>query len=373
VDSTGTGTISGQVIDALYSFLPVPNARVTLYNRGIRVTDTNTDTTGHFSLTGINSLAECTNYHIVVDFYADNPCTGSTNAPGAPSTSDATFCGGTRWSLPDNPDESAYGGYWPYTSDNFSAGTFKTDGIHDPNGKIFLVPRVGEGETLVVHTWAGRLPSYIDAHLIVPEQQKFHETGSASLMTPSLTFPTYTQCAPSDATCSREIRYGASSQGNPDMTTFPHANLYCYSTTTSGGLNLDCNSFYTAPQTMKFKRGDWATTGKYSFYLVDYSTAGPPPPSYGYYDYTSSSVRIVTADNIYTVDAPQVTSATCTPTNGENVNQSGKYWLVFQQDAYTGAITIPSTSNQLRCGGNDSLTNTTGLPASNLPAPMSGT
>jgi cysteine-rich repeat protein len=372
VDSTGSGSVTGQVMDALYSFLPVPNARVTLYNRGVRVKEVIAGKDGRFTIDGINSVSACTDYHIVVDYYQDNQCTGSTNASGASGTSDPIFCGGTRWSLAENPNEAENGGYWPYTSDNFGVNTFFNAGIHNNTGRIYLVPRVPQDETLVVHTWNGSLPDYVDAHLIVPEQQKFQVSGSASLTTPSPTFNTYTQCAPGDSTCTREIRYG-NQQGNPDMSVFPHANLYCYTTTTSGGLNLSCNSFRTAPQTMKFKKGTWATTGKYSFYLVDYSGAGPPPPSYQYFDYTSSSVRIVTHDNIYTVDAPTVTTAPCTATNGESTSQSGKYWLVFQEDAQTGAITIPSTSVQLRCGGNDSLTNTPGLPASNLPAPMSGT
>lgn len=370
---TGDGVIEATVYDAVYSFLPVPNARVTLYSRGIRVSETYTGPTGYFRFTNLNRNPVCGQYRIIVDYYQDNVCTGEGNRSGAEGTADPVFCGGTRWNLPDNPNEGTNGGYWPFESNSFSQTNFRSVGIENSLGKIFLAPRVGEGETLVVHTWNGRLPSYIDAHLVVPEQQKFRTIGGGSLGSAPYTFPTYEQCAPAE-TCGRDVRYG-STQGNPDMNVFPHANLFCFTTTTGGGLDLSCNSFYTAPQTLKFKRGEWAGTGRYSYYLVDYSSAGPPGPSYNYYEYTSSTVRVITQDRIYSIDPPRVTSSPCTPSSGP-ADQAGKFWLVFQQDAGSGAVTIPpatGTNRTYRCTGEDSLTNTPGLPTINLPSPMGGT
>ncbi len=364
---TGDGVIEATVYDAVYSTQPVINARVTLYSRGIRVSETFTSPTGHFRFANLNRNPVCGQYRIIVDYYLDNVCTGEGNRGGAPGTSDPIFCGGTRWVLPDNPDESINGGYWPYESNSFSYNTFLSTGIENSTGKIFLAPRVGEGETLVVHTWNGRLPSYIDAHLVLPEQQKFETSGSESLGSAPYTYRTYEQCAAGE-TCPRVIFYGGA-QGNPDMSVFPHANLFCFSTTTGGGLNLDCNSFYYAPQTVKYKRGEWATVGKYSFYLNDYSSAGPPAPSYRYFDYTSSTVRVITFDRVFSIDPPRPSSAPCTPTSG-STNDAGEFWLVFQQDAASGAITIPSPANTLRCYGQDSLSTASGLPTVNLPAPM---
>jgi hypothetical protein len=357
----------------VYSFLPVPNARVTLYSRGIRVSETYTGLTGYFRFSNLNRNPVCGQYRIIVDYYQDNVCTGEGNRSGAEGTTDPIFCGGTRWNLPDNPNESINGGYWPFESNSFSQTNFRSVGIENSLGKIFLAPRVGEGETLVVHTWNGRLPSYIDAHLIVPEQQKFRTLTSPSVANAPYTFGTYEQCAPAD-TCGRDIRYGQT-QGNPDMSIFPYANLFCFTTTTGGGLNLGCNSFYTAPQTLKYKRGEWAAIGKYSYYLVDYSSAGPPGPSYQYYEYTSSTVRVITQDRIYSIDPPRVTSSPCTPSSG-SADQAGKFWLVFTQDAGSGAVTIPPSTGAgrtYRCTGEDSLTNMPGQPVINLPAPMTGT
>jgi hypothetical protein len=66
-DATGNGTISGQIFDAVYSFAPVPGARVTLYSRGIRVKDAIADKDGKYKFEGIVTNAACSNYKIVVD------------------------------------------------------------------------------------------------------------------------------------------------------------------------------------------------------------------------------------------------------------------------------------------------------------------
>lgn len=358
-DEPGDGVIEGQVFDAVYFNQPVPNARVTLYNRGVRVGDpTFTDGDGRFRFAQLDAHSACVNYRIIVDFYQDNPCTG-VRPPGAPT------CNGAPSTIVTDVDESVYGGYWPFESRSFGVSTFRSAGLRNDAGRIYLTPRVAPDETLVVHTWNGTFSShggsYIDAHLVVPRVQNFRRTGPG----PSATLQgddTYVICSLGDASCQRVINY-AGSQGNYNMNLPPHANLFCFDTT---GTNDSCNSFAVAPQTMKFKRGTWANTDRYSYYLVDYS---PSRPSYQYFDATQSSVRIITFDRVYTVDAPVLSAPPCTPSSG-NPNGQGKYWLVFQQDAFTGAVTIRPVSEQLRCAGQDSFVNPDGVV--NLPNPLTG-
>ena len=353
VDSTGTGTISAQIFDAVYSTQPVPNARVTLYNRGIRVSEVTTGEDGRFTFSNVNAVSECTAYHIVVDSYTDNPCTG-------PRVAGSPACAGQSWpgSFPV-VDEGTNGGYWPFESDNFGVTNFYSKGLNNINGKIYLAPRVGEGETLVIHTWSGRLPRYIDAHLLVPQSQGYTYGGAKHLGSEPYSYNTFTIPPIGTPGVSRDINYGP--QGNPDMNVAPHANLFCFTPLVSGGLDLDCNSFSYAPQTMKFKRGSWATTGKYSFYLVDFSPS-PASPSHLYFDQTSSTVRVITSDRVYSVDAPIHTVAPCTPTSGVTAG-TGKYWDVFEQDASTGAVYIV---NELRCAGQQSGQ----TPPASLPPPL---
>jgi hypothetical protein len=120
---------------------------------------------------------------------------------------------------------------------------------------------------------------------------------------------------------------------------------------------------------MKYKRGDWAERGNYSYYLVDFWTFGSSPPTT--FRSKLSQVRVITQDRLLTIDAPEG-EASCThdpdpalpPSSrqrgldalAEPPSKRGKFWLVFQQNALTGVITVPPASEALRCFGQDSNT-----------------
>lgn len=335
IDTLGDGVIGGQVLDAIYSNQPVPNARVTLFNRGVRVSEVNTDENGRFEFDTINRNYACTNYRIIVDFYVDNPCTGNT---GRPSCNGQGWPGGLA-----SPDEGANGGYWPFESKTFSYANFREVGLGDVNGKIYLAPRVGNGETLVIHTWNGTLThSYLDDHVLLP-----------SIFAPG-----------------RDVNWD--SPGNTDLdASNPHAYLACFHPDGSSS----CGSFDVAPETMKYKRGGWAVTGNYGYYVVDYGTysSGAAEGTWLYKDAVSSTVRIVTEDHIFTVTPPTTRPTDPGCTDERATNRDGKYWLVFTQSAGGGAISIPGGGNGLQlCNGSNIYGNTIPGESATLPGPLTG-
>jgi len=322
VDTPGTGEISGQVRDAIYSNQPVPNARVTLFSRGVRVGEVNTNGNGEFTFNTINQNAACTNYRIIIDSYTDNPCTGTTS--GRPG------CNGQDWpSDLTPPDESVNGGYWSFESKSFAYSNFREAGLGDRNGNVYLAPRVGRGETLVVYTWNGALPGlrFLDAHLLLP-----------SIMRSS--------------TRTGDVYYDY--PGNPDITTMdPHGYLACFHPNGSS----NCRGFDIAPESIKYKRGDWAVTGNYAYYVVDYDELSAlAEGTWAYKDAVSSTVRIVTEDHLYSVTPPTTrpTDPGCRDEQESDFPSDGKYWLVFTQSAGGGAITIPGGGKGLLlCNGSD--------------------
>ena len=335
-EETGDGRIAAQVFDAIYSNQPVPNARVTLYSRGVRIAETNTNSAGEFEFNNINRVRECSQYRIVVDYYRDNPCTGSTGRP-------AGECNGQVWPAGlASPDEGRNGGYWPFESQTFAYNNFLSRGINDTEGRIYLAPRVGRDETLVIQTWNGALPrnAYTDAHITLPDA-----------------------LAPT-----RDIYY--SGPGDPDIDgTAPHGFLACFHNDGSVG----CGTFDTAPQTIKYKRGTWALTGRYGYYLVDYSPASSPGvASYQYFDHVSTTVRIVTEDRLFTVRPPTSvpTDAGC---SDETLDRKGKYWHVFSQEAGSGAVTIPGSGRGLLlCNGSNQYGDIYPGVGVSLPGPVQG-
>lgn len=69
------GKVEGIAYDTV-SQQPVPNARVTLFYRGIQVAVVTTDAaTGYFAFTGLDRHVGCGQYRIVIDSYTDNPLT----------------------------------------------------------------------------------------------------------------------------------------------------------------------------------------------------------------------------------------------------------------------------------------------------------
>lgn len=401
-DTPGDGRIAGQVFDAVNYLFPVPNARVTLYSRGSRIGETFTSTSGTFAFNTINRNAECAQYRIVVDFYQDNSCTGAANAdPLTPGVA-ATTCNGKRWPASwAAVDENINGGYWPYNSDVFGLSTFASNGIRNSQGKIFLVPRVGPNETLVVAGFNGSRS--FSSYLVLPEDQAFRRNERyTDVYNATNNIPVdalgYDAC-----TLNRSLTTGASgyafeggtflclralyyrSQGNSDLSVRPYATLQC-ETEAGGAITRACSTSgdQVAPLVAKFKRGAVVSDGWYSYILDDLKSTQSPPALASFEEFRNSQaeVRIVTSDINYKVRPPETIDppATCSPgpvpipstmgpTEGgapyasadswnsdscgaysnEAVNGRGKFWLVFQQNARTGEIRIPSDSDQWLC------------------------
>lgn len=381
-EDAGDGTISAQVFDAFYGNQPVANARVTLYNRGIRLGETFADPDGKFTFNNINEQAECGYYRIIVDMPRDNPCTG-------PAGATRPSCDGTPWPADyPNVDEAVNGGYWPFESEQFTVANFAVQGLRDRPAagalpRVFLIPRVSTNETMAVLTWSGVLPllagttanRYIDAHLVTPSSLYFTSTGSGA----------YARCSPGatsdaggagDATalrdtllglmgvlpaqaqfggllpgvistllhpCARDISYHL--PGDADLDQFPYARLSCFhNDSDASGSGEQCGSFAVAPQAIRFKRGSHAVTGDYLFYVNDWRPQSPF--SQIFYYQIQATVRVVTYDRIYTIQAPATTSAMDAechypglgPSDGNNA--TGKYWKIFKQNAASGAMTI---------------------------------
>jgi len=338
-DDPGNGQISGQVFDAVYSNQPVPGARVTLYLRGIRITDTLTAADGKYSFKILNTRPECSYYRIIIDFNKDNPCTGNPDSgPGHLN------CNGETWPQGLVVDEGQYGGYWPYESDIFGASNFQ-------DGTIFLAPRVGPNETLVIVTWKGSLAKrYLDAHLVVPPAMSYKLDGN--IVKPK---DPWVACDPTKEVCKRDV-YWSNAQGWSNLDEIPHAHLYCFQ---PGSPDESCAGFDVAPETLRYKRGDWGLTKYYSFYLVDFFS-GTAPPSYQVYNNFGVVVRVITQERIYKIQNPAPPAKKC----------GGKYWLVFQQDAGSGAI-IENGSGQSLCGGEYMPLETPNiLPGTNKASPV---
>ncbi len=359
-DEPGDGKISGQIFDAVYANQPIPNARVTLYLQGTRLGETFADGDGKFSFNTLNVRPECGFYRIIVDYYKDNICTGPKGRG---------ICNGQKWPQGlAGVDEAQNGGYWSFESQTFNLSNFWSQGLKNNKGYIFLAPRVGPNETLVVHTWNGSLQNrYLDAHLVLPPNMGFKaqdENQRTTCLSSGKNCPVvWIACNYGvDKNCNRDIYWGGF-QGSKDLDAVPHANLYCFHP--DGTEN--CNTFDTAPETIKFKRGDWGLTGFFSFYIVDFPSPFTASPSYQFYQAVSSTVRIITQDRMYVV-SPPTTAPTAQQCKG---NDGGKYWLVFREMAATGDILIGGASTgDLMCSGQ-------ATPGENagtfLPTPMQGT
>ncbi len=411
-DRPGIGTIRAQVLDAVNYVYPVPNARVTLYNRGIRIDETHTDGDGYFEFTELDENGACVNYSIVVDFYEDNPCTGSDQR--------GLSCAGVRWREDSLgiADEGVNGGYWPYTSGNFSVATFITSGLRSDQAKLYLTPRIGEGEVLVmVQTNAGQT---IFPSLIMPRTGAFVQTtgwnGPSTGPTRSMQANkfTYASCeldakdgvrpgvagycvvdgdndqsrpCTSDAQCGSGLRcrtgyWGCTRQvmnpqGRQDLNLYPHAEFVCRKTV-DGVVTPSCHRA-PPPYVFRYKIAPgiptWfagGNTGHISFFVVDTNTEDRPP-SHEYLKSRAANVQvtIVTFERVYRVTPPDVTP-TCVPgpspvaasqrpatwePAATTASRSpafdvetgvGKYWLVFQHNVATGNLVF---GNQYLCRG----------------------
>ncbi len=149
-DELGTGVVSGRIWDAVFLRV-VPNARVSLMYKGVKVGEAYSDNDGAFTFNILNDNASCDSYKIVVDMYSDNICTGQSASQGGTAPDGGCYDGhGPPWNLPYNLDEGALGGYHPFTSDAFSKTTF---GTVVPSGNIYVYPRPEKGKAYVAINW----------------------------------------------------------------------------------------------------------------------------------------------------------------------------------------------------------------------------
>lgn len=343
----GTDRISAVVRDAVHSNLAVQGATVTLLQNGRRIATQTTNAQGTFTFSNLNGNRACGGYRVYVELTRDNPVT------------------------PDN--EATNGGYWMYESNLFSVPTFEQEGIQSSEspGKIFLLPKVGRDETLVVHTWYGNLAEnqnrYLLSHLIMPRDRAYQFTPgpgrgsdwSTSVACQAATTPGWIE----GKLCYRDIREyvgGNEAQGNPNLNQVPHARLFC-----SSGAGGVCFQVANSPQATRYlwKKPSGERSGNFNYFLADQRSmlGRGMTPSYQYYRQTSSTVWIVTQSRVYKVLPPTTNPTAC----------QGKYWHVFRQDSVTGDITVmTSAADAFKCGGQaiPGETVTPALPNATWPA-----
>ncbi|MFA5129712.1 MAG: IPT/TIG domain-containing protein [Patescibacteria group bacterium] len=143
------GIVEGQLFDTL-SQQPVPNARVTLFYRGLQVAVITSGQDGYFKFENLDRHSGCGQYRMIADEYGDNPKTPLI-------------------------DESKRGGYmpvqtppfYPYTADGsdvstytnamVSAGIAVTTRIPSTSGydipRYSMLPRLKAGEYVVQFWW----------------------------------------------------------------------------------------------------------------------------------------------------------------------------------------------------------------------------
>ena len=393
-DAVGTGVIEGQVMDALHRYYPIPGARVTLYSRGIRVKDAIADKDGRYRFDRIVTNAACSNYKIVVDYYQDNKCTGSSGRP-------VNGCDGQSWGqlyYEENgvnvpiaaPDEGANGGYWPYESATF-AHSNQTE-----VARIYLAPKVAENETYVIldgTSVAGRegLTQYFTNRVFLPPSmgmQDVEAQGGTNLDYSPYRFEPSTPCTwtttnNNDGTnCFRGFWHG---DMNLDLAKWPHGYIACYtpwqmsvgrtwtdrdgnthnyalpagaSPSNNSNVNLHCSAPFgisnSFPRTDAYRRGTWNTgTGNYQ-YMVDFTyvsryannvTVARAPETYA--RNLGLRVRVITAQSMYSfkwADIPTKTQC------GAGSTTDAHTWHVFSQNERTGAVKIENKFINSTCG-----------------------
>lgn len=330
-------TLTGVVYDAVYSTTPVQGARVTLYDQGTRLAEQIVGVDGKFTFADLHARTECGSYRVVVDYYRDNRLT-------------------------TNYDEGKNGGYWPYESQIFAANA-----VPDSVKKIYLAPRVGRDEQLVILTWDGQLQDLrrdgsgnltreFDLHLLMPPEWAYQAGGSGR----DLSQPPFQSCRTdiaNDLQCIRDV-YWLNRQGNPDPTALPYAYLYC--SAAENGRCSASDAFITAPQTMRYIRKGPASSVPLQVYVVDYRADTALTPTQNFMANHKFVVRLVTYDRVYTItpplDHPDRVASFTQKQAGNPIDQGGgycygKYWHVASQDVRTGGVTIPDNSRgKLYCG-----------------------
>ncbi|MFA5935876.1 MAG: Ig-like domain-containing protein [Patescibacteria group bacterium] len=232
-DEPGTGQIEGDVVDAVYN-QAVPGAEVSLFYKGVLVSQTATDEDGHFQLDALNDRAECSLYKLVIDKYDDNPCTGNEgNRPNCalPSAPD--------WNYPYSVPEGDRGGYWPLTTPTFSVSNFTEMVGNQGTNRIYLFPRPGVGEAYYTVLWSddwssnGSIWGGHNNHLIVPEAYAYTAANGTQAGAPNYpqsfeaTTCNYSNRPATNNQCVRDVTWRGSLKGYTDLEKLPHSYLVC--------------------------------------------------------------------------------------------------------------------------------------------------
>ncbi|MDO8584222.1 MAG: carboxypeptidase-like regulatory domain-containing protein, partial [bacterium] len=134
-----------------------------------------------------------------------------------------------------------------------------------------------------------------------------------------------------------------------NLSMFPHSRIDAYD---GGGNSVWYDETKIHVVSTRYRRGPWATAGRYSYFLMDvpmqdalpwWDGIKPHEGKPGYAEWLQeigATVHVSTHDEYYAIRAPKTTE------KGEAcVNPM--FWLPFQQDAYTGRIIL--TQNPLMC------------------------
>lgn len=170
-DAAGTGVIKGYVYDAVYQQV-VPNARVSLMSKGVKVDEVFTDENGYFTFGILNDRPECNTYRLVIDMYQNNPCTDQPVSGGVNCRKDVN----APYTYPETIDEGQLGGYFPFTSETFSVQTF--DQVFSATelepAHVNIFPRPAFGDAYAAVLWkGGKNPSFFQLHTILPKAYAF--------------------------------------------------------------------------------------------------------------------------------------------------------------------------------------------------------
>jgi len=246
-DAAGTGVIKGYIYDALYQQV-VPNARVTLTSKGVKVDEIYTDENGHFSFGILNTAPACNQYRLVVDMYQDNPCTTKIdNLQDLPA--EQQHPPGFNCRAPLNApftyatlDEGVLGGYFPYKSETFGLSTFDQvfNATKDEEAHVNIFPRPQQGNVYTSVLWKGGAnPSFFQLHTILPEAYaftvpsdvpgkayaSFSEDPEAMSVEGRSKLCIYATRPEGSSVCTRDVN--ARAQGYTNIAALPYTRLIC--------------------------------------------------------------------------------------------------------------------------------------------------
>ena len=343
-DTPGTGAIRAQVLDPVYN-LPVSGARVTLYYRGMRVTETYTDTAGLFSFNTLNEKSACGLYRVIVDFYGD---------------------------LTSSIHTSVNGGYWPFESGTFQALNFSAQIPSAPLGgvagaastpTIYLVPRVARGETLAVHTYDPGAGYTFADHLILPTSRGYSVSQASFNIVLRGWQNTVDLADPSAPPLDHGLRdvhgsiwpdhgdvvdttsLGGSvvfQQAQGKFDAFPFASLACPFAPHGSCAVAIGGTTPIGPSIAHYQVNDGiesTTAGSFAYYVENETSASSPAVISDYMSSVHDQVQVITFDHVYAVANPSSSGSCDTGTS---------YWQVYHQAMADGSVVI---DNRIQCAG----------------------